>query len=285
MTNQKTIDGKNKECSANLRYCITSGDMDSIHGMSNYQVMTQEAQIFGFYADTGQGKGGQGGPGTGKHLLNTPGMSMEVVGDGLKVRNAGDITQLPAKIIEAKKGDIIIECQNGDITLRARNINFEANGSGNKDGQILIDGNRLIDIKAPDVKVQAEKYTLRATQEIDQVTSGFLKTLSGFQLNAQKSDALQRGMKNVLEKATTLEIPKAGEKLKAIAEKGKGFAEKVKGVAGDLEGLAEGLAENVDTDAIDQSFSQVGEALEEGDIGAATQNIQDALGGFLGGLQ
>ena len=285
MTNQKTNDGKNKECSANLRYCITSGDMDSIHGMSNYQVMTQEAQIFGFYADTGQGKGGQGGPGTGKHLLNTPGMSMEVVGEGLKVRNAGDITQLPAKIIEAKKGDIIIECQNGDITLRARNINFEANGSGNKDGQILIDGNRLIDIKAPDVKVQAEKYTLRATQEIDQVTSGFLKTLSGFQLNAQKSDDLQRGMKNVLEKATTLEIPQVGEKLKAIAEKGKGFAEKVKGVAGDLEGLAEGLAENVDTDAIDQSFSQVGEALEEGDIGAATQNIQDALGGFLGGLQ
>ena len=285
MTNQKTNDGKNKECSANLRYCITSGDMDSIHGMSNYQVMTQEAQIFGFYADTGQGKGGQGGPGTGKHLLNTPGLSMEVVGDGLKVRNAGDITQLPAKIIEAKKGDIIIECQNGDITLRARNINFEANGSGNKDGQILIDGNRLIDIKAPDVKVQAEKYTLRATQEIDQVTSGFLKTLSGFQLNAQKSDALQRGMKNVLEKATTLEIPQVGEKLKAIAEKGKGFAEKVKGVAGDLEGLAEGLAENVDTDAIDQSFSQVGEALEEGDIGAATQNIQDALSGFLGGLQ
>ena len=285
MTNQKTNDGKNKECSANLRYCITSGDMDSIHGMSNYQVMTQEAQIFGFYADTGQGKGGQGGPGTGKHLLNTPGMSMEVVGNGLKVRNAGDITQLPAKVIEAKKGDIIIECQNGDITLRARNINFEANGSGNKDGQILIDGNRLIDIKAPDVKVQAEKYTLRATQEIDQVTSGFLKTLSGFQLNAQKSDDLQRGMKNVLEKATTLEIPQVGEKLKAIAEKGKGFAEKVKGVAGDLEGLAEGLAENVDTDAIDQSFSQVGEALEEGDIGAATQNIQDALGGFLGGLQ
>ena len=281
----KPKDGKNQEVTSKLRYSISSGDMDSIHGMSNYQVTTQEAQIFGFYADTGQGKGGQGGPGTGKHLLNTPGMSMEVVGEGLKVRNAGDITQLPAKIIEAKKGDIIIECQNGDITLRARNINFEANGSGNKDGQILIDGNRLIDIKAPDVKVQAEKYTLRATQEIDQVTSGFLKTLSGFQLNAQKSDDLQRGMKNVLEKATTLEIPQVGEKLKAIAEKGKGFAEKVKGVAGDLEGLAEGLAENVDTDAIDQSFSQVGEALEEGDIGAATQNIQDALSGFLGGLQ
>ena len=112
-----------------------------------------------------------------------------------------------------------------------------------------------------------------------------MKMLSGFKLDAQKSDDLQRGMANVLEKATTLEIPKVGEELKAIAEKGKGFAEKVKGVAGDLEGLAEGLTENVDTDAIDQSFSQVGEALEEGDIGAATQNIQDALGGFLGGLQ
>ena len=86
------IDGKNPECSSKLRYCITSGDMDPIHGMSNYQVMTQEAQILGFYADTGQGKGGQGGPGTGKAVLYTPGLSMEVLGEGVKFKVKGVIT-------------------------------------------------------------------------------------------------------------------------------------------------------------------------------------------------
>ena len=79
-------------------------------------------------------------------------------------------------------------------------------------------------------------------------------------------------------------MPEIGEKLDAIADKGKGFAEKIKGTAGKLEGIAEGLAENVDTEAIDQSFSQVEGNLESGDVGAAVENIQDALSGLLGGL-
>ena len=68
-------DGKNFESESFERHCQSSGDMDSIHGMSNFQITTQEAQTLGFYADTGQGKGGQGGPGTGKFVLNTPGMA------------------------------------------------------------------------------------------------------------------------------------------------------------------------------------------------------------------
>ena len=75
-------DGKNFESKAFERHCQSSGDMDSIHGMSNFQITTQEAQTLGFYADTGQGKGGQGGPGTGKFVLNTPGMALEVLGQG-----------------------------------------------------------------------------------------------------------------------------------------------------------------------------------------------------------
>ena len=248
-------DGKNPECSAKLRYCITSGDMDAIHGMSNYQVMTQEAQVFGFYADTGQGKGGQGGPGTGKHVLNTPGLSMEVLGKGLKVRDNGDITQLPAKIIKCKRGDVIIDCENGDITLKARNINIQANGAGNKDGQLLIDGARLVDVRGPDVKIQGEKFTCRATQECDIVTNGFMKMQSAFKIDAQKADETFGAMAGVLQKATSLNVPKVGEELKSIKDKVK----------------------NIDTEAIS-------EQLEEIDVGAATQNIQDVLGGSLGGL-
>ena len=248
-------DGKNPECSAKLRYCITSGDMDAIHGMSNYQVMTQEAQLLGFYADTGQGKGGQGGPGTGKHVLNTPGLSMEVLGKGLKVRDKGDITQLPAKIIKCKRGDVIIDCENGDITLKARNINIIANGAGNKDGQLLIDGARLVDVRGPDVKIQGEKFTCRATQECDIVTNGFMKMQSAFKIDAQKADETFGAMAGVLQRATSLNVPKVGEELKSITDKVK----------------------NIDTEAIS-------EQLEEIDVAAATQNIQDALGGVLGGL-
>ena len=56
-----------------------------IHGMANFEVQTQESQNFGFYSNTGQG-GTEGGPGTGKAVLYTPGMSTEVLGTGLKTR-------------------------------------------------------------------------------------------------------------------------------------------------------------------------------------------------------
>ena len=102
MTNSKAPnDGQNLECDKHLRYVVQSGQ-SSIHGDTLYQVQTAEAQSFGFYANTGQGASG-GGPGTGKHVLYTPGMSMEVLGEGLKVRDPGDISQLPAKIVKTKK--------------------------------------------------------------------------------------------------------------------------------------------------------------------------------------
>ena len=251
MSDLSPKDGKNYECDSNPeRYTISSGDMDVIHGMSNYQLMTQEAQVFGFYSDTGQGNGGQGGPGTGKHVLDTPGMSMEVVGNGLKVRDEGDITDLPAKQIIAKKGNIHLKCENGDITLEARNINIKATGGGNKDGQLFMEGVRLVDVRGPDVKIQGEKFTCRATQECDIVTNGFMKMQSAFKIDANNSSKDFGAMTEVLTKATTLNVPKVGEQLDAIAEKGKGFAEKVK--------------ENIDTGAL--------------------SNVQDTLSGLLGGL-
>ena len=109
------------------RFSLQSGQK-SIHGDTNFQVQTQEAQSLSFHASTGEGASEGGGPGTGKAVLYTPGQSCEVLGEGLKVRTAGDVVQLPAKIIKCKRGDTIIECENGDITLRGRNINIEAVG-------------------------------------------------------------------------------------------------------------------------------------------------------------
>ena len=118
MSRTKPKDRKNTENRVFTRYAFRSGQMHSIHGMANFQVDTQESQFFGLYSNTGQGAT-EGGPGTGKAVLYTPGQSLEVLGSGLKTRDAGDNTELPAKIIRCKNGDLIIDCFNGNITLRA----------------------------------------------------------------------------------------------------------------------------------------------------------------------
>ena len=178
-------DKKNLERTVRLRYAVQSGQ-SSIHGDTLYQVQTAEAQSFGFYANTGQGASG-GGPGTGKHVLYTPGMSMEVLGEGLKVRDAGDISQLPAKIVTAKKGDMIFECENGNIILRAKNIFVDANGGG-QDGQFTVKAERIADIGAPDIRVQGEKITVKAAKDMTVIAKGQFELKYGFMVAASFAD-------------------------------------------------------------------------------------------------
>ena len=178
-------DKKNLERTVKLRYAVQSG-LSSIHGDTLYQVQTAEAQSFGFYANTGQGASG-GGPGTGKHVLYTPGMSMEVLGEGLKVRDAGDISQLPAKIVKAKKGDMIFECENGNIILRAKNIFVDANGGG-QDGQFTVKAERIADIGAPDIRVQGEKITVKAAKDMTVIAKGQFELKYGFMVAASFAD-------------------------------------------------------------------------------------------------
>ena len=178
-------DKKNLERQAKLRYAIQSGQ-SSIHGDTLYEIQTQEAQSFAFYSGTGQGATG-GGPGTGKAVLFTPGMSMEVLGEGLKVRDSGDVSQLPAKIIKAKGGDMIFECENGDITLRARNIFIDANGGG-QDGQFVVKAERIADIGAPDIRVQGEKVTIKSSKDMSVIVKGQFELKYGFMVAASFAD-------------------------------------------------------------------------------------------------
>ena len=197
-------DGQNLERDVHLRYCTQSGQ-SSIHGDTLYEVQTQEAQSFAFHSGTGQGGSG-GGPGTGKAVLYTPGLSMEVLGEGLKVRDAGDISMLPAKIIKCKRGDTIIECENGDITLRGRNINIEAVGGG-QDGVLNINGNRIIDLNAPDIRLQAEKILIDGKTNVNIISNGFFQLRYGFAMAAAEADMNFGAMARVLEKATTVSPP------------------------------------------------------------------------------
>ena len=179
-------DKKNVERQAKLRYAIQSGQ-SSIHGDTNYEIQTQEAQSFGFYASTGQGASEGGGPGTGKAVLYTPGSYTEVLGEGLKVRDSGDISQLPAKIVKAKGGDMIFECENGDITLRARNIFIDANGGG-QDGQFVVKSERLADIGAPDIRIQGEKISVKSSKDMTVIAKGQFELKYGFMVAASFAD-------------------------------------------------------------------------------------------------
>ena len=197
-------DGQNLECDKHLRYVVQSGQ-SSIHGDTLYEVQTQEAQSFAFHSGTGQGGSGKG-PGTGKAVLYTPGCSMEILGEGLKVRGPGDISQLPAKIIKCKKGDILFDVENGDITFRARNINFEAVGGG-QDGQFLAKATRVATIDAPDVRLQAEKILIKSDNQINIISKGFLELKSGFTLSDSFSHENYGTMSQVLKAATTISPP------------------------------------------------------------------------------
>ena len=179
-------DKKNIERQAKLRYAIQSGQ-SSIHGDTNYEIQTQEAQSFGFYASTGQGASEGGGPGTGKHVLYTPGSSTEVLGEGLKVRKPGDISQLPAKIVKCKRGDMVFECENGNILLRAKNIFVDANGGG-QDGQFTVKAERIADIGAPDIRLQGEKITAKATKDMTIIAKGQFELKYGFMVAAAFAD-------------------------------------------------------------------------------------------------
>ena len=253
----KPKDNKQPEIKKYKRFQFQSGQ-DTIHGMTNFEVQTQEAQTFGFYADTGQGKSETGGPGTGKAVLYTPGSSTEILGEGLKVRDSGDIVQLPAKIIECKRGDVIIECENGDITLRGRNINIEAVGGG-QDGVLNINANRIVDVDAPDIRLQGEKICTKATKDLSMISEGFTEMKYAFAMFATEADKDFGVMAKTLQEATSIIKPKIGEATKAIEKKlEKKFSE-------------------IDTDSLDQ----VEDALEgiANQAGEAFGNIFPDFGG------
>ena len=241
MTNHKAPnDGKNlyRKSYAQGRFFIQSGQ-SSIHGDTNYEVETQEAQSFAFHASTGEGASEGGGPGTGKAVLYTPGSSTEVLGEGLKVRDAGDVVQLPAKIIKCKRGDVIIECENGDITLRGRNITLDATGGG-QDGVLNLKGSRIIDVDAPDIRLQGEKITERATKDFIMISEGFTEMKSAFTIAATKADEKFGAMAKVLEETTSIIKPQVGEATEAIKKKVEesGLKDKLRDVA---EGFIGGL--------------------------------------------
>ena len=177
-----TKDGQNVERVVRKRYAINSGQ-DSIHGSTLFQTETQESQSFGFYASTGQGASEGGGPGTGKAVLYTPGMSQEILGQGLKVRGDSDNTLLLAKLIECEKGDQHFECKDGNITIRARQINLDASD------QVVIKGDKKIQINTDgDIVMNSSKTTINCTKDMNIIVRGVFECKYGLMTAARFSD-------------------------------------------------------------------------------------------------
>ena len=195
-----TKDGQNVERVVRKRYAINSGQ-DSIHGSTLFQTETQESQSFGFYASTGQGASEGGGPGTGKAVLYTPGMSQEILGQGLKVRGDSDNTLLLAKLIECEKGDQHFECKDGNITIRARQINLDASD------QIVIKGDKKIQINTDgDIVMNSSKTTINCTKDMNVIVRGVYECKYGLMTAARFSDEKFGALTNNIAQASNINL-------------------------------------------------------------------------------
>ena len=174
---QAPPDGKNVESRDFLRYSLRSGQQTS-NGVTNFSVETQEGQSFSFHQSTGQG-GSPTGPGSGRAILSTPGLYEEDLGDGLDFRESPISYILPAKQINCKRGDIVLNAENGDIILRGQNIKFNAVG-GKQDGTMTIKAKRSIDIDTAALRVQSDNATIFVRSEDLNV---FVKNKCQFEYN------------------------------------------------------------------------------------------------------
>ena len=195
-----TKDGQNVERVVRKRYAFNSGQ-DSIHGSTLFQVETQESQSFGFYGSTGQGASEGGGPGTGKAVLYTPGMSQEILGQGLKVRGDADNTLLLAKLIECEKGDQHFECKDGNITIRARQINLDASD------QIVIKGDKKIQINTDgDIVMNSSKTTINCTKDMNVIVRGVYECKYGLMTSARFADERFGALTNNIAQASNINL-------------------------------------------------------------------------------
>ena len=195
-----TKDGQNVERVVRKRYAFNSGQ-DSIHGSTLFQAETQESQSFGFYGSTGQGASEGGGPGTGKAVLYTPGMSQEILGQGLKVRGDADNTLLLAKLIECEKGDQHFECKDGNITIRARQINLDASD------QVVIKGDKKIQINTDgDIVMNSSKTTINCTKDMNVIVRGVYECKYGLMTSARFADERFGALTNNIAQASNINL-------------------------------------------------------------------------------
>ena len=137
------------------------GGQNSPYGKVSYRVLTNMGSGEGWYQ---KGKSED-------HQMAATGRSVEALGEGLKKSKSGkEDPVLPAKLIQAKHGDVILEALDGDIILIGDNILMYANGIRNtEDGDIQMYANKGINMYAPDAKIRATNLRLIGIKDLSLV--------------------------------------------------------------------------------------------------------------------
>jgi len=142
-------------------------------GKCYYKLTCGDTDGLGFYED-------------GSYVLHAKKCSIEKVGTDVnatqKSHNDPE-TFAPAKIILAESGDIYMEAKGGDIITKGNNIIMRADGSEDKEGHVIINGNNAVIIEGTKVDVRA---------------------LDSFKVDAKTGLALRGG--NILISGTSLDL-------------------------------------------------------------------------------
>lgn len=127
-------------------YRVESGSIVPGEGELDYGVTTDNKQGLLIFKN-------------GKSIFNVSGTSIEDVGRNIPMGDSGT----PAKIINAKKGDIVLQAENGDIVLKGRNIRIEGI-DGLDGGEITITASKIVSSNAPVVSMTGTNVSLIASQ-------------------------------------------------------------------------------------------------------------------------
>ena len=156
---------------------MTSGDLGEV----TYRLLTNNGSSFGFYTKGGNRE---------DYMTFVSGQSVEALGEEIKrPRDAAQDPVFPAKLINCKHGDAVIQCEDGDIILRADNIVFEAKGvTATNDGNITMKANKSITIDSPDTRVIGTNLRLQARKDFTMSAKGIGGIIAGVLNMASSAD-------------------------------------------------------------------------------------------------
>jgi len=169
------------------------GGQDTPYGRLSYRVLTKNGNSFGFY-DNGETEDIQ---------ETTSGKSVEAVGAKItKSKTALSDPLVPAKVINAKHGDIVLNAEDGNIILKGDNILIEATGiRADGDGDILIKANKGIRMDASDIRLDAAQLRMMAKKDFTLVGKSYGEIIAGFLTVGSAADF---GGSSLLNKITSI---------------------------------------------------------------------------------
>ena len=153
------------------RHYRQEAGQNSPYGKVSYRILTNLGSGHGWY---------QNGVSE-DHQLVATGRSVEALGENIKKSktNAQDPV-LPAKLIQAKHGDIVLEALDGDIILKGDNVIIAATGLRNtSDGDIQMYANKAVNIEGSDIRLNGAQIRITAKKDLTLVGKVYGELISG----------------------------------------------------------------------------------------------------------